>query len=151
MYKLIKNIQYKQHYSNSLQQKMNKDIKDMRSSGCFYVEADKTTNIYKLSPGQYNKLLNDNITTTYTKQSILAKSTIDAEAKTIAEKHLIADRAEVFAVRDTYITLKDHKDNFVNNPKCRLINPAKGEMGIVSKKLLEAINMQVHRGINANQ
>ena len=79
----------------------------------FYVQADKTTNIYKLSPDQYNKLLNDIITKTYKKQDLSVKSAIDVEAKIIAEKQSIADRAEVFAVRDAYITLKDHKDNFL--------------------------------------
>jgi hypothetical protein len=59
----------------------------------------------------------NNITSTYTKQSSNAKSAIDAEAKAIAEQLQIADRAEAFAKRDAYITLKDHKENFVNNPK----------------------------------
>ena len=27
--------------------------------------------------------------------------------------------------REAFISLKDHKENFENNPKCRLINPAK--------------------------
>jgi hypothetical protein len=36
--------------------------------------------------------------------------------------------------REEFISLKDHKENFVNNPKCRLINPAKsGESGKLSK------------------
>ena len=26
---------------------------------------------------------------------------------------------------DAFISLKDHKDNFLSNPKCRLTNPAK--------------------------
>ena len=38
---------------------------------------------------------------------------------------------------------KNHKDNFINNPKCRLINPTKQELGKVSKKILEAINARV--------
>ena len=84
MYELIKNVEYKQYYTNHLQQKMNKDIHDMRASDHLYVEADKTTNLYKLSPDQYNKLLKDNVTSTYAKQSKDEKSDIDAEAKIIA-------------------------------------------------------------------
>ena len=151
MYKLIKNVEYKQYYSNPLQQKMTKDIRNMRSSDYLFVEADKTTNLYKLTPGQYSKLLNDNITSTYAKQSKDEKSAIDAEAKVIAERYEIADRAEAVAKRDAYITLKDHKNNFHSDPKCRLINPAKGEMGIVSKKLLESINSKVLTATRANQ
>ena len=151
MYELIKNIQYKQHYSSNLQQKINSDIRSMRKSNNLFVSADKTTNLYKLSPQQYNKLLNDNITATYAKQSGNEKAAIDAEAKAIAEKLKIVDRAEAFAKRNAYITLKDHKENFANNPKCRLINPAKGEMGIVSKKRLESIIARVHSATNVNQ
>ena len=47
--------------------------------------------------------------------------------------------------------MKDHKENFPNNPKCRLINPAKGEMGVVSKKLLQEINAKVHSATRVNQ
>ena len=148
---MIKNIQYKQYYSSNLQQKMNSDLKNMRKSEHLFVAADKTTNMYKLTPHQYNKLLNDNITVAYAKQVRDEKSNIDAEAKDIAEKLHIADRAEAFAKRDAYITLKDHKENFASKPKCRLINPAKSEIGIVSKKLLETINQQVRRTTNVNQ
>ena len=151
MYALIKGIEFKQHYGSKLQQKINKDIKDMRSSSCLFVQADKTTNIYKLSPEYYNKLLNDNITSSYAKQNDELKTSIDVEAKEVAEKLGIADRAEAFAKRDAYITLKDHKENFPNNPKCRLINPAKGEMGVVSKKLLQEINAKVHSATRVNQ
>ena len=38
---------------------------------------------------------------------------------------------------------KDHKDNFIDKLPCRLINPAKSEVGIVSKKYLENINSNV--------
>ena len=112
----------------------------MKRSKSIFVPADKTTNIYKLQPAEYNKLLNDSITSSYEKSTDSTKAAIDKEAKQIAERLNIADRAETFAKRDAYITLKDHKENFPNTIKCRLINPAKGEMGIVSKKLLSEFN-----------
>ena len=31
---------------------------------------------------------------------------------------------------------KDHKENFENNPKCRLLNPTKCELGKVSQQIL---------------
>jgi hypothetical protein len=37
--------------------------------------------------------------------------------------------------REAFIFLKDHKENFENNPKCQLINPAKSESGKWSKNL----------------
>ena len=41
------------------------------------------------------------------------------------------------------ITLKDHKDNFHDNPKCRLINPTKSELGKVSKQKVERMAAEV--------
>ena len=61
------------------------------------------------------------------------------------------DKMEVFADRKAFITLKDHKENFLNNPKCRLINPAKSELGLVSKKILEKVNLSVRNAISVNQ
>ena len=36
----------------------------------------------------------------------------------------IGDKIEKMKKREAFITLKDHKENFESNPKCRLINPA---------------------------
>ena len=44
---------------------------------------------------------------------------------------------EQIAEREAFITLKDHKPNFQNDTKCRLLNPANTELGKVSKKLTE--------------
>ena len=47
--------------------------------------------------------------------------------------------------------MKDHKPNFENNTKCRLINPAKSEIGIVSKAYLDSINQTIRKRISVNQ
>jgi len=112
MYQLIGNIEFKQHYNNKLQTKINTDMRKIRESDSLFVSADKTTNLYKLPPVQYNKLLSSSITSTYKKQSSNAKSAIDTEARKIADKLEIADRVEAFAKRDAYFTLKDHKKTF---------------------------------------
>ena len=51
---------------------------------------------------------------------------------------------------ESFITIKDHKDNFENNTKCRLINPAKSELGKVSKKIVARIvtSLKVKRKLN---
>ena len=53
---------------------------------------------------------------------------INTEAKIIAENLGIDHRLEHLAMNAAFITIKDHKDNFVNNPQCQLINPAKPEL-----------------------
>ena len=43
-----------------------------------------------------------------------------------------------------FISLKDYKEDFKYNTKCRLINPSKDQMGVISKKLLEEINNKLN-------
>ena len=69
----------------------------------------------------------------------------------IATNLKIADRAECVAKCEGIITLKDHKDDFNVNPKCRLINPAKSELGKVSKIKIENINNEVRAETRVNQ
>ena len=69
--------------------------------------------------------------------------TVNKVAKDLSTKLKIEDRMEYMAKQQAFITLKDHKDNFVEKPTCRLINPAKSELGLVSKQMIERINNSV--------
>ena len=77
--------------------------------------------------------------------------TINAEAKVIVKDLKIDERIEQYNQKQSLITLKGHKENFKNNPKCRLINPAKSEIGIVSKEYIDSINKIVREETNVNQ
>jgi hypothetical protein len=55
------------------------------------------------------------------------------------------------AETESFITLKDHKDNFESNPKCRLINPGKSKLGKVSKLILDSINQEIRSTANVHQ
>ena len=46
--------------------------------------------------------------------------------------------------------MKDHKPDFLNNPTCRLINPSKSEIGIVSKHILDDINTKILQATKVN-
>ena len=46
--------------------------------------------------------------------------------------------------------MKDHKDNFENNPKCRLLNPAKTELGKISKRILTRMIRSVREKMKFN-
>ena len=80
-----------------------------------------------------------------------AANIIDSEAKTIAQELNIDDRTEQIAKQQAFITLKDHKDNFANHPTCRLINPAKSELGKVSKQILDNVNSTIRKATKLNQ
>ena len=49
------------------------------------------------------------------------------------------------------LTLKDQKPNFKNNPKVRLINSAKNEIGRIGKNMLDKINHQLKDSLRINQ
>ena len=98
-----------------------------------YAFADKTTNIYKLPPQDYEKLLHENTTKSYQKSPTRLEKSINLEAKEIAAGVKLDDRIEYMAKAPAYITLKDHKDNFRSAHPCHLINPSNSEIRKISK------------------
>ena len=66
--------------------------------------------------------------------------TINTESKIIPQDLKIDERIEQYNTKQSFITLKDHKEKFKNNPKSELINPAKSEKGIVSNEYIDIIN-----------
>ena len=101
--------------------------------------------MHTVSVQDYNKLFTENITKTYLKSSKSDIRKINLESKSIAKELKLDSKIEQFANKKLYDTLKDHKDNFLNIPKGRLINPAKSEIGIISKHNLEKINDNTRR------
>ena len=95
--------------------------------------------------------MHNSITSTYKKADEKVIDDINLEAKELATSLNIEDRMECLAKQQVFITLKDHKENFKNNPTCRLINPAKSEMGLVSKQILERIITEIRSTTLLNQ
>ena len=86
---------------------------------------------------KWTKLRQENITKSYKRTTIETVNDINIEAKKIANELGIQGRATSFPMNQSFITLKDHKKNFENAPKCRLIKPAKSTIGRVNKEVLE--------------
>ena len=145
--KLIKSRIIKDNF----QRKLKDDILNIKSSPDVYAFADKTTNIYKLPPQDYRKLLHENITKSYKKLPTRLEKSVNLEAKEIAAGVKLDDRIEYMAKASAYITLKDHKDNFRSAHPCRLINPCKSEIGKISKSILENINRNLLKLLQVNQ
>ncbi|KAJ8045981.1 hypothetical protein HOLleu_09120 [Holothuria leucospilota] len=103
------------------------------------------------SPGVYAHVVSDNISKTYRKADPGTVTQIEIESHNIAEKLNIGDRINRPAPKQAFVTIKDHKQNFQTNTKCRLINPTKPEMGCVSKAILDRINNTIRSRIRVNQ
>ena len=142
MYKLINDVQFK-NVNNDFQCQLQKDVNEIKKSENVIVRADKTTNLYHVNKNSYNKLLAENITKDYKKAPRDTKDKIDQKTKMIANDLKVCDRMEGYTTSNCFITLKDHKDGFQNNPKCRLLNPAKTDLGRVSKTILENVVKEV--------
>ena len=54
--------------------------------------------------------------------------------KDIATNLDVEDRVYSTTAKQAFITLKDHKPNFNNNPTCRLLNPTITEIGKKASK-----------------
>ena len=91
--------------------------------------ADRTNNLYEMTPEKYQNLLQETVTKTYKKASQKVESLINLEAKNIVKSYNIDECVESFAKAEAFITLKDHKDNFPSHPAYRLLNPCKSELG----------------------
>ena len=150
MYEIINNVQFTD-YRSKFQHKLISDVKNINKSDKIYLIADKTRNIYEVSEEKYNKLLFDNVTSTYQKTTQTTIGEINSEARTITTELGIDDRVEQLAEKPAFITLKDHKPDFQNRPKCRLINPAKSQLGKISKQILDPINSAIRNTLGLNQ
>ena len=113
--------------------------------------ADKTRNIYEMKPKRCNQLLTDNITKNCKLGNEQSVQRLNQDLKNSSTELHINDRIESIAKRKIFISLKDHKQNFENNPKCRLSNPAKSELGKVSKAILDRVNTAILFRTGANQ
>ena len=131
---MVRCIQFKP-VKNKFQLQLSQDAKSIRNSSKAFVPADKTTNLYTMQVSQYKKLLNDNITVKYKKANNQIIKNINKEAQSIATNLELDNSIEQYSNKSAFITIRDHKPNFLNNIKCRLINPAKSQIRIVSKQL----------------
>ena len=120
--------------------KIKSDISEIKSSPNVFIFGDKTINIYRAAPGEYNKLLKDNIAKSYKKSTDCSQKSINMEAKNIEKKIQLSDRIECLVKTPTFITLKDHKDNFQSSLHFSLVNPSKSELGKVSNSILKILN-----------
>ena len=62
----------------------------------------------------------------------------------------ILEKIEIKGTGNSFITLKDHKENFINHLMTRLINPSKNEIGRISK-ILDQINTKLVSELSINE
>ena len=149
---LVKNIKFRK-IKNQPQNKLKEDIKKTNQPDKTLTFAGKSSNMYRLTKEEYVKMRRNAITSTYKKTNNNIKKRIDIKGKQIKENvdKGILDRMNINSKNTCFITLKDHKENVLNNPTVRLIKSAKNELGRISKAILDNINKRLCTSLNINQ
>ena len=147
---LVKNIEFR-YVNNTFQNELRKDIRRINSSNNIIVFSDKTNNLYEIKPEAYNDLLRDNITRDYKLCDSNIVDNINDEAWNIIKDNRIQGKIPKLDRSNAYITIKDHKDNFPSQIKCRLINPSKTHIGKISKSIIDKIITDVRSKSNLMQ
>ena len=152
---LVRTLEYRHPRKNEHQKKLQNFLKSMKESNKIMVPADKTKGYYQINKEDYLCLLRNNITATYQRANFDEVTEANAEALEIAQELQISDRVQVHSEQPAFVSLKDHKDNFrareTTRKPCRLINPAKPDIGKLSKKILQEINKEIRAKTGLNQ
>ena len=141
---LLKTIKFRVTKS-SFHEQLTEDIRIIKNTMTTLTFAAKTSNLYKVPKEQYEKLVNNAITTSYKKNKKISKTAqgqINNQRKNMLKNKEVIKRMFVNGKQNCFITLKDHKPNFQNNPTVRLLHPAKNELGRISKTILDKINLR---------
>ena len=149
---LVTSIKFrKQNRINSFQNVIRKDLSNINKSKKIFVNADKSNNIYAVPQHTYKKLLDNEVTKFYKKAPPTIENDINKEANQLASKLKLAGRVDQYSLKSAFITLKDHKSNFLNDPCCRLLNPSKTSMGKISQQIVQEICESLRIALGVNQ
>ena len=117
---LMNNIKFHK-VSDDLQIKLRQDVRKVSSSK------------KSLKKEKYHLLLQTSLTTTYKASNKEIATRVNCEGIKYAKEANILHRVEVNGTANCFITLKDHKANFLNHHTTRLTYPVKNEIGRISK------------------
>ena len=136
---------------NNFQTKLCEDMKQVQTLNKTLNPADKTSNMYRLHKNDYQNLLRNAITASYQKANKNIGTKNNKEGIKFAKQANILDKIEINGTGNSFITLKDHKENFTNHPTRRLINPSKNEIGRIRKHILGRINSKLVSKLSVNE
>ena len=147
---MVKEIKFRK-MRNNIQLKMYEDMRRITESDGIFVKSDKSGNLYEIEKGKYKQMMFKEVVKHYRKATPDLENELNSEAKMLAHGLGIVDRVEKYNTNNCFITIKDHKSDFKTNPECRLINPAKTQIGRVSKIIVQEICDSLRLALNINQ
>ena len=119
-------------------------MKQVQTSKKKLTPADKTSNMYRLNKIDYQNLLRNAITTVYIEANKNIRTKNNKEGIKFAKKANILEKIEIKGTGNSFTTLKDHKENFINHLM------TKNEIGRISK-ILDQINTELVSKLSINE
>ena len=96
-------------------------------------------------------MINNAITSKYKKASHNIKKHINIDGKQILKNKEVLNRLEINGENNSFITLKNRKESFNNNPTVRLINPAKKRIRVSQQDNFRYVNKDIRDAIGLNR
>ena len=144
---IVKEIKFRK-MRNNIQQKMYEDMRKFKESEKIFVNSG---NLYKIEKEKYRQMIFKEVVKNYKKAPPDLEKELKNETKMLAHKLGIVDRVEKYNTKNCFITIKDHESNFKTNPECRLINPARTQIGRICKIIVQEICESLRLALNINQ
>ena len=140
--RLLQNIKFTRR-STPFLTVLKEQIRNINLKKELIIPADKTSNNYLVPVEKYEELVNKEIQKKYKKATVAEVKKTNSEHKKIGVELELDDRIFRTAPREAFITMKDHKEDFSTNPKVRMINPTKPEVGKIAMKIVDNIVKQI--------
>ena len=86
LFELVKSVKFRNR-NDKFENEMKDDINKVKSSLNVFIPADKTANMYKVTPKEHKQLLRTNVIETYRKAPTRLEKAIKLEAKEVTKKH----------------------------------------------------------------
>ena len=151
LWKMVKHVKFKPVPRSVFKDNLKEAVKKINNSNEILVKGDKSRNIYKLPVEEYKQKVFDNISLDYNQCDKAKVDDVNSEAAFIANYFDLSDRIDCLSEANAFITIKDHKSSFPSRPEYRLLNPSKSNIGAISKRILDRVNIEVRKKTEFNQ
>ena len=107
--------------------------------------------MYRLNKNDYKILLKNAITANFKKANENIGTKSNKEGNKLAKQTDMSDKIKMNGTGNSFVTLKDNKEDFMNHLTIRLINPSNNEIGRISKHILDQINTELVSKLSVNE
>ena len=107
--------------------------------------------MYRLNKNDYKILLKNAITANCKKANENIGTKSIKEGNKLAKQTDMSDKIKMNGTGNSFVTLKDNKEDFMNHLTIRLINPSNNEIGRISKHILDLINTELVSKLSVNE